>query len=171
MSEQQLLQQAIDVLRIHDVYLRSSDARLADGFEPKYDPGIDRLEIQFKHLVAQSSVLNLHEDTDEGAEPLQLFRVHVELGSRWVDTETSAEGEEQSVKAEINATMIAEYVMSEDPGPDALKLFALKNASFHIWPYWREYLTMQCLRMNLPKLVLPTVQFASNHEDQESHTE
>jgi len=170
-NEQELLQQAIDALRINDVYLRSSSAWLADDFEPKYDPGLDRLELQFKHLVTQSSVSILTEDADAGGEQIQLFRVHVELGSRWVDAKAVPEGDEKPVKAEIDATMVAEYVMSRDPGQEALKLFALKNASFHIWPYWREFLTMHCLRMNLPKLVLPAVQFASNHDGRPHETE
>lgn len=58
--------------------------------------------------------------------------------------------------------MVAEYRMSEDPGKESLKEFALRNASYHIWPYWREYLMGQCLRMNLPKVILPAVQFAQN---------
>lgn len=58
--------------------------------------------------------------------------------------------------------MVAEYRMTEDPGKDSLKAFALRNASHHVWPYWREYLMGQSLRMNLPKLILPAVQLARN---------
>jgi hypothetical protein len=64
------------------------------------------------------------------------------------------------VRAVISGLMVAEYDMREDPGEDALKEFALRNASYHVWPYWRELLASQCQRMNLPKLVLPAVQFA-----------
>ena len=61
--------------------------------------------------------------------------------------------------------MVAEYQMDGNPGAEALKVFALKNASYHIWPFWREYLSSLCLRMNLPKVVLPIRQLASNHDE------
>jgi hypothetical protein len=31
----------------------------------------------------------------------------------------------------------------------------LHNASFHLWPFWREYVVSQCNRMNLPKISIP----------------
>ena len=155
------LQKAIECLKIHDVYLRSSEATLTDGFEPKYETDLDALEVQFKHLVSHSNVLLLEED---GESKLQLFRVFVELGARWVESTEQKSGDDDSFKAQIEAVMVAEYLMKEDPGKEALKEFALRNASYHIWPYWREYLTTQCMRMNLPKLVMPTVQFANNRD-------
>lgn len=155
------LQKAIDCLKIRDVYLHSSRASLEDAFEPKYDSDLDKLEVQFKHIVTRSSVLEL----DEGNRTINLFRVFVELGTRWIISGERKNGDKAlEVKAYIEGTMVAEYLMLDDPGPEALNQFAMKNASFHIWPYWREYLTSQSVRMNLPKLVMPTVQFASNQD-------
>jgi hypothetical protein len=86
------------------------------------------------------------------------------LGTRWIIPCEEKNGDDDpEVKAHIEGVMVAEYLMQADPAPDALKQFALKNASFHIWPYWREYLSTQCLRMNLPKLIMPAVQFASGN--------
>jgi len=155
------LQKAIDSLRIHDVYLRSSEVILSEEFEPKYDPDLDTLDVQFKHAVTRSNVLLLEE---EGESTVQLFRVFAELGARWLEPAEDGDGDDSRLRAKIEAVMVAEYQMKEDPGKDALKEFALRNASYHIWPYWREYLSTQCMRMNLPKLVLPTVQFAKNHD-------
>ena len=67
-----------------------------------------------------------------------------------------------AVAAVIEAEMMAEYAMATNPGHGALDVFARHNASFHVWPYWRELVSSQCLRMSLPKLVLPARQFASN---------
>jgi hypothetical protein len=154
------LQKAIDCLRIRDVYLHSSNTSLEDGFEPKYDPDLDKLEVQFKHIVTRSSVLELIQDN----RTINLFRVFVALGTRWIIPCEEKNGDDDpEVKAHIEGVMVAEYLMQADPAPDALKQFALKNASFHIWPYWREYLSTQCLRMNLPKLIMPAVQFASGN--------
>ncbi len=151
------LQSAIESLRINDVYQRAATSVLADGFEPKYDSDLDRLQIQFKHIVSRSEILSLEDE--EGAQ--QLFRVYVDLGARWVLPSQDNTSEE---RARIEGTMVAEYQMDNHPGDEALNAFALKNASFHVWPYWREFLSAQCLRMNLPKLTLPTIQFAANRD-------
>jgi hypothetical protein len=153
------LQRAIDCLQIDDVYLHASESRLAEGFEPKYQADLESLDVQFKHLVTHSSVLLVEE---EGQPSVQLFRVFVELGVRWLEPADRGGVEDERVRAEIGGVLVAEYRMQEDPGKDALKAFALRNASYHVWPYWREYLTAQCMRMNLPKLMLPAVQFAQN---------
>jgi len=155
------LQRAIASLEIHDVYLYSSQAFLKEKFEPKYDSTLDDLVVQYKHNVMRSSVLIL----EGGEEKIKLFRVFIELGARWISSSTQKDVvEAQDIKAQIEGTMVAEYLMKTDPGEEALSQFALKNASYHIWPYWREYATAHSQRMNLPKLVLPTVQFSNNRE-------
>ncbi|MEW8426133.1 MAG: preprotein translocase subunit SecB [Candidatus Thiodiazotropha sp.] len=156
------LQYAIECLSIRDVYMRSSNSALEGNFEPKYDTELENLEVQYKHVVTQSNVLELNEGEENA---IQLFRVFVELGARLV-LPLKEDNDEPVVMAYIEGVMVAEYQMDNNPGPEALKTFALKNASFHVWPYWREYLSSQCLRMNLPKLVLPTRQFASNQDSE-----
>ncbi len=160
------LQKAIDGLRIRDVYLRSSRSYLVDDFDPKYSPEVNSLDVQFKHVVTRAEVLALK----EGDADIRVFRVYIELGTRWVvlpespSENGSGESDDEAViKAVIEATFLAEYLMENEPGQDALDAFALKNASYHVWPYWREYLMNQCMRMNMPKIVLPAVQFAANN--------
>ena len=152
---------------------------MAEGFEPKYDPDVDALEVQFQHVVTESSVLEIE---DDGEAPARLFRVFIRLGARLVappsaprESEAAAHtapstdraGEEHrdsvdpdSVRALVTGMMVAEYDMEGKPSETALKAFALRNASYHVWPYWREFLASHCVRMNLPKVVLPAVQFA-----------
>lgn len=146
--------------------MRSSEARLHDDFEPKYEDA-ESLELQHKHIVTHSTTTLV--ERDNGDESFQLFRVYVELGTRWLSAEAN-EGSgrdpnrdsDDQVKATIEAVMMAEYLMKTNLDPDCLNEFALKNASYHIWPYWREFLTSQSSRMNLPRLVLPMMQFATN---------
>ncbi len=158
------LQRAIKCLLIRDVYLRRSTANLANGFDPKYsfgDGGVaaNELSIQFKHLVRRSETLIFN---DEG-EDERVFRVFIDLGTRWVAPgDAKGEGGGDDVKVVIEATFIAEYFIAEELNQKELDVFALNNASFHVWPYWREYLMSQCGRMNLPKVALPTTQFATN---------
>lgn len=163
------LQKAIDCLRIQDVYLRNSRGELVDGFDPKYSLEANDLSVQFKHAVTRGEVLQLQQEDNVG---VNIFRVHIDLGARWIVVQESEESgtkekdeEEADVRAVIEATFLAEYLVKDEPGQEALDAFALKNASFHVWPYWREYLMSQSMRMNLPRVALPTVQFASySHE-------
>lgn len=106
-----------------------------------------------KHLINRSEKVEL------GSEE-HLLRVFVELGARWVDKSDS--GENSSVQAYVEANFVAEYKMKNDLGQECIDEFALRNVSYHIWPYWRELLMSQCVRMHLPKLVLPALQLAHN---------
>lgn len=147
------LQKAIDNLQIQDVYLRDLVARCEGDFDPKYNADVESLVIQAKHHVKQSMVVEL-----DGQE--KILRVFVELGARWVDEK--AQDEASSVKVLIEAEFIAEYTMKQMLEKASLDEFSLKNASYHVWPYWRELLSSQCDRMHLPRAVLPTVQLAHN---------
>lgn len=151
------LQKAIDSLHIQDVYVRDQIASCYGDFDPKYAADMDRLVVQQMHLVNQSNVVELDNVT-------RLLRVFVRLGARWVDPEEK--NEELSVRAVIEAEFIAEYQITEELEQACLDEFSLVNASYHIWPYWRELLSNQCARMHLPRLILPTMQLAHNrHQD------
>lgn len=149
------LQKAINALQIHDVYQRGSLAKCVNGFEPKYDKNIDKLETQTKHVVKQTQLARINEAQ-------WLMRVFIELGARLIDPDI--EQEEESVRAFIEAEYVAEYLMDEELDQNCIDEYALNNASFHVWPYWREFLMNQCSRMYLPRLVLPTRQFARNKD-------
>lgn len=153
------LQKAIDSLQIQDVALRASVAELSDGFEPRYAFEADPLRIEFKHGVVRTLVIELSDGLD-GEQ--QLFRVFIEFGARWVAVGSQDSASEPDVRARIECVMTADYVMREHPGDEALKAFSMRNASYHVWPYWREFLASQCQRMNLPKVMLPAVQFVAN---------
>lgn len=147
------LQKAIDALHIYDVYLHNSISQCVNGFDPKYDQDLDKLITQTKHGVKQSHLAKVDDN-------LSLVRVFIEVGVRLVDPKI--EQEDESVKAFIEAEFIAEYIVDEDLEQDCIDEYALKNASYHVWPYWREFLMSQCTRMYLPRLVLPAVQLAHN---------
>ena len=161
------LQSAIDALSIEDVSFRSISSSLAEGFEPKFDADVEELQVDVKHLVRGYEVVEVRHHADDKGQ--QLFRVLVDLGVRWSRPieagETADEADEGSNSApdqlaSIEALAVAEYAMDASPGDEALEQFALRNASFHVWPYWREYVSSQCYRMNLPRFLLPTRQFA-----------
>ncbi|WP_394181395.1 hypothetical protein [Marinomonas posidonica] len=142
------LQRAIDKLKIQDVYLKSSQAQCEDDFDPK-STELNELLVQQMHAVIKSEVLRIN--TDE-----LLVRIYIRLGARWVATTDS---KEPNIKAFVEADFIAEYQMTEPLEQEAIDEFSHQNASFHVWPYWREFLSSQCERLRLPRVVLPIVQF------------
>jgi hypothetical protein len=149
-----MLQKAIDNLQIRDVYLRDLRANCSDGFDPKY-ADYETITVQTKHQVKTSELAKLNGEED-------VLRVNVELGARWIDTGGSEDDKDRTVCALIEAEFIAEYSLKGSLESECVDEFALKNVSYHVWPYWRELLMSQCLRMHLPKLVLPTTQLAHN---------
>jgi hypothetical protein len=153
------LQKAIDTLRINDVYLRNSISQCVNGFEPKYDQDVDKLVTQTKHGVKQTQLAQLDESQ-------WLVRVFIELGARLVDPRVTEE--DKAVRAFIEAEYVAEYTVDEELAQACIDEFALNNASYHVWPYWREFLMSQCGRMQLPRLVLPTMQLA-HHRHREDN--
>lgn len=150
-------------LRITDVALRESRCLLADHFEPKYEH--PEMDVQFLQRTARSEILEA-QDGDHGEH--KLFRVFVELGIRWVKRAPKARGRkslkseaadtsksEPDVLARVEATFVAEYEIMKPTGKPALDEFAIYNAPWNVWPYWREYVASQCNRMNLPKATMP----------------
>lgn len=142
------LQQAIDALAIQDVYVKSCQAQCADGFDPK-STELEALLVQQLHVVHRSELVDIDGDG-------QLARIYIRLGARWVSPEDE---NDPDIKAFVEADFIAEYQLTAELEQEALDAFALKNASYHVWPYWRELLSSQCERLRLPRVVLPAVQF------------
>lgn len=151
------LQQAIDSLVIHDVYLKASQAQCADGFDPKFANEEEDLLIQQMHTLRKTEVVKV----EDGGELLRIFMV---LGVRWVAAE---DVEQPDIKAFIEGDFIAEYQIGAHLDQACIDEFASKNASYHVWPYWREFLSTQCERMRLPRVVLPAVQFCKSADAQD----
>lgn len=163
------LQRAQKGLRITDVYMRNSTVGVSQAYEHRsFDANV--LQPQFHHLVEKSEVL----EEENGKDGQRLFRVFVDLGCRWgfLSDESADADKDEEHKNEvesnfeelgrIEAKFVAEYEITEELSQECLDAFALKNASYHVWPYWREYVTSSCARMNVPKLVMPTIQPVQN---------
>jgi len=159
------LQRAQKGLRISDVYMRRSVLTVSDAYEHRSDD-MEGLQAQFRHFVEKSEVL---EEQNGNQPPHKFFRVHLDLGYRWgLDGAKSPEVNESDDGFEelgrIEAKYVAEYEITDELPQECLDAFALNNASYHVWPYWREYVSNSCARMNVPKLVMPTMQPAQNRE-------
>lgn len=164
------LNKAAKALAIQNVLQRTCSALLSPDYWPS--PEDDRqMEVQYKHVVLRSEILERIATDQED----YLFRVFVDLGVRWCDSapedtkdsqkNPSEEGRGNSCLGTIEASYVAEYKLSDkDIDSSALDEFALNNASYHIWPYFREYVSSQCGRMDVPRITMPMVQFAKNRD-------
>jgi hypothetical protein len=163
------LQQARKSLQIADVWQHQVAAFISEDLQASASFP-DTFELLFKHLIART-LWGKADGDDDGP---YVFRVHIDLGVRYVDTGESEDNKQEAdaslddqqespsdksgeaeALAQIEATYVAEYRTSEDLPEDALKAFAFRNASYHVWPFWREFLASQCNRMNLPRVSLP----------------
>src|SRR5690554_902551 len=151
------LQQAIKHLSIADVYLVASESRHGEGFNPKAAHALEGLRVQTMHVARRSEILET-EKRDQF-----LLRIVLGFGVRWISESESEEGE-PAIRALVEADYVAEYLMDERLEQEAIDAFALQNASYHVWPYWREYLMSQCERLRMPRLILPTRQFPDNQK-------
>jgi len=165
------VKRAIGALQITDVYLKSSSLHTKEQWDPKR-ADLSNLRYQFLHVIDKSEIIDVEErdgSAGDTATAKSFFLVYITLGSRIVD-ESAPEAEiknkqAQEPLAQIEASFVAEYSISEDfdtADEEALKAFALSHASFHVWPYWREYLMSTCTRLNLPKIPLPVKQFVKS---------
>jgi hypothetical protein len=155
------LQRAKDGLQIQDVFMATSSSSLVGGFDPKFDPRLASLELELRHIPKRSYLI----DGVHNGEQVSIFRVEIELGARQLAPFDGQESDEAQpdVLVKIEATFMADYhiinpLLKDDR--EALDTFAVANASYHVWPYWREYLSSQATRMNLPKITLPMMQFS-----------
>jgi len=168
------LERAKKSLQICDVYLRHGSMTVSDSYDHRSGPG-EAISRQYRHIVEKSEMLV----ADDGVSAKRYFRVHILLGYRWgvdqaagddVQTDTGDPTDQQKADrfhelGRIEGKYITEYEITEELPQDCLDTFALKNASFHVWPFWREFVASSCMRLNAPKQILPTIQLAQNQCD------
>lgn len=143
-------------LEFDDIYQKQVQANIADDFEPKYALRSEgqELSIQFKHNVVSSQVLRL---TNEDKSKI-VFRVNIAVGIRYIQKSEEDSKQNEKPAAQIEAVYSVDYRLTDEGllnNKDALDEFALKNASYHLWPFWREFAMAQAQRMNLPPVPLP----------------
>ncbi len=161
-------QEAKDNLIPLDIYLRETTLELDKGYNPKYHP--EQFEIQHRREIVSLVQATLTEEDGSESNTHNIFSVTYALGVRLVQIDSHTEknttketksknAAEPLVVAELTANFIAEYkVKKEGLEKEALAMFAERNTLYHIWPYWREYVSSTVTRARLPAIPLPTIQ-------------
>lgn len=160
-----LLQKAIHCLAISDVYLRDTRATLHKDFDPKIAG--QQLDTMLRFGAERVDQIDAEQiaGAGEAKQAVKLVRIHLAVGLRFMsgglgdDAQKNPDEISKQVKAEIVASYIAEYrVTCNDLDLDAIQEFAQRNAGYHVWPYWREYVQSVCSRMHLPAVIMPMFQ-------------
>lgn len=146
----------ISSLTISDVYLHNSNARIAEGFDPKINS--EQLSVQFRHAPLSLDEIEL----DEEGNKTNILRYLLDTAIRFIpagldkDVLNNEKAIQEHIRAEIRAYFAVEYVVNADElDREAKKAFGESNAFYHVWPYWREYVHNMCMRMRLPEIVMP----------------
>lgn len=149
---------ATDKLKLKLIRLGGSQVVVDDDFLPSKMAERVRYELQPPCCRRQ---LSATVRSDSGAVTEKRYIFHVETGARFFvvpdgDNNDDAESQPFSV---IKATFIAEYALKDaevdDVSVEERDDFGVNNATFHVYPYWREYVDSVCSRLWLPRLTIP----------------
>lgn len=154
-----------DSLRFRDTYLIGSTSSLHQDFDPKYILNLDSLYVQTFSIIDHHEIIGI-KNTDNDDET-KLFRSYFEFGARWLSdsvededmpplTDSSKEKDTRTVRATIEASFVAEYVLLQEFDEKTLIKYATDEISVEVWPFWREFLTSQISRMHLTGVKMPT---------------
>lgn len=161
----ELLQKAIGCLSISDVYLRETQSTINKDFDPKIANQSLGTQLRFSAERVDGIDAELVVGASNDKQAVKLVRIHILAGLRFVsgglsdETLNNPEELAKHIKAEINASFIAEYrITCDELSIDAIQEFAQRNAVYHVWPYWREYAQSICNRMQLPQVIMPMFQ-------------
>jgi hypothetical protein len=158
MNNSQHFQKVKNGLKPQDIYLTGSSCITDPDFDLKTRDN-DNSVYQFAHVVRSAEIITTVEDNIETL----FYKVYIDVGCRFLpELISEPQKERQEACASIEASFCSECLTTDKAlNEKALKCYALENASYHIWPYWREYLMNMCNRLNLPKISVPTMQIKS----------
>jgi preprotein translocase subunit SecB len=169
------LQKAIAAISIKDVSFESFSSTLLNEFDPQFDSRADSLAYQTRVNVAGFEVIETRYETDndnssnteDNPEPEYALRVSVSLGIRLGEAgKLTRNNTDPAAVALIESKMLAYYDINDNniiEDQDAIEEFVLQNAAFHVWPYWREFVSSSLQRLSLKKITLPFMKKAQNN--------
>lgn len=138
-------------LNIIKVEMRNFSAEIKDGVEPAQINRVlntDALE----DYSGVAKVRTYHLEDDGGDREWFHYHFHYAVGIRLVinrddDKEVSTEPI-LTITAKFNAI----YFSRVELGEDAVTAFAEQNVGYHIWPYWREFVSSTCARLSIKNI-------------------
>ena len=146
----------LDILQI---YLSASSS----AFHNDFDPSIPNQLLTGQFVINTIKVETTTVSDGETNASNRFLRCYIQAGMRYILGEPTDEelSNDEWVKSKIASEISAIYCVQYAIRPDAevsdeeKEEFGKVNASYHVWPYWREYAQNTCNRMNLPVSTVP----------------
>jgi hypothetical protein len=163
-----LIQQAAKCLQVRGIFLRECALEQKPDYDPRLFQG--ELSVQFRVGAEESQLIEI---TDEiSKEKSKLFKAIIGTGLRLIDSSNVTEGNiETGIVATLSAKFSAEYLVRDGSviSHEAQQEFAQKNAVYHVWPYYREFVQSTLARSGIPLVEVPMFMLAPNNKgvDQE----
>lgn len=157
----ELLKEAQSGLRLASVYLREVGGKLAAGFSPALMKGEKEFQLQNKISTREHVTFEPGGTQEENKSAPKFIEYHVMVEARVVDGDltedeiNSGDITNEKVIAEIKATFAVLYHIVNEVSEEAIREFGIKNAPYHVWPYWRELLQSTGNRLDIAGIVLP----------------
>lgn len=149
-----LLISAQDALKIQSVDLRGTQVSLQEDFEPAALGAHDYVTQEFHGVSQVKEAVFTNGDGDTVHE----YRFNHTSGIRAIaqgDQEAAMDDDYQPFVV-IVVTFEAKYIATKALSEDEVAAFSENNVSFHVRPYWREYVQSTCARVGLnPLLEIP----------------
>jgi len=153
-----LIAKATKCLAVNDIYLRDSNIRMSESFNPKA-PEHGSYDIQFRHGPKNGQIAAI---TKDKGDEIRIFLVTYECAFRLVppglidNKDVDEKKILENICSEVTASFIAEYIIKcDDYDPVAFDEFSKHNVGYHVWPYWREYAQSTASRLRLPQFAIP----------------
>lgn len=142
-------------LNIRTVYLRSNQVVINDDLDPlcfgdkeSTTQGFHNVTGVIENTISTGDENNIWE-----------YKFNVAIGLRSItdgDEDVSLEDPDYKPLLEIVANFQARYESINQLSEDEIKAFSVDNVTFHVWPYWREFVQSSCSRIGLnPILDVP----------------
>ena len=151
------IQQVIDRLNIDDVAHIRSNYWVTEDYLAR-PPEEMSIRLQLRSQFNRCDVDTLPGPNDG---VIYRYRFLYDLGIRIMDNNIgdNEEGEE-GIIAVVESRMYALYTEYHEGDreiltPSILEEFGRKNALYHVWPYWREYVQAVLSRLRLPTITIP----------------
>ncbi len=147
---------AVASFDVEDIFLAASQCEV----NPNFNPTQAFTDVGFQHRVTpDKSVLLQVRTLAEGGEELFFVRYSVTGEIRFLMPGIPIDKSDLSsseLMATIRLTFFADYRCSKESfsDKDVIASF-VRNAVFHVWPYWREAVSDLCGRMRLPRVTIP----------------
>lgn len=144
------------------MFLRKASVDVEEIYE-HHNEDTQEFDYQFRHVVLGTELITPDEESTDCP---SYFRTLLHLGVRWGEEQQESDEDDDDnfvVLGKIEATFVAEYELTDvGMSSECLREFSLRAPSFHVWPYWREFVANTAARCNVPKIVMPPMQAAQN---------